>query len=200
MLVLLVLLLNGHLTNQQAESPALLPGPSNTATLKIVEIADVMPTSTAAATTTESKSRPTAAPSKTRRPTRTVMQITPTPTLASGDFLIHEVQENESLPIIASRYHTSTDLLIAINGMEEVSLWPGDRLIVQYHQYEQEEPQSYSAVEITRDTPLETILTTYQLPEERFWILNQHTVNHQDLIPANAWVIVEQTVEPEPED
>ncbi len=152
-------------------------GPATETMALALEAPTLTPESTATLMVTETPAAPTPGPDLM------------TPFGPDAFFLLHRVQENESLPMIAEAYNTIPDVLRAANGFgEEVNIRPGDVLVVPFGKKNTTGIDAYQALLIDTDTTLPDLAFRYSTTMEtlRTW----NNLGPDELIPTGRWLVV----------
>ncbi|MBN2500279.1 MAG: LysM peptidoglycan-binding domain-containing protein [Anaerolineales bacterium] len=156
------------------DTPAALPTETEALVLEVLTLA---PTGTATPTITDTPGVPTLGPDLM------------TPFGPDAFLLLHRVLENESLPMIAEYYGTTTEVLRAANGFgERVNLRPGDVLVVPIDRKNAASVDVYQPLLVERDTTLQDLAFRYSTTEDTLRLWN--SLGSGDIVPAGRWLVV----------
>lgn len=153
----------------------------------------VMMTQTASVTPAATRPIATLRPSDTPMP---VVTITPTPGPLTGTpfgpenrWLVHVVQEGESLDFIAQQYGTTAEVINAVNAPFEGGLWPQTPLVICVNCASAEGLPHLSAVWVKERISLDDLAVLHDTtPEE----LKEWNGIIGDWVEGNRWVVMKK--------
>lgn len=158
-----------------------------------VEVIQASATDQDIASTPTSTNTPTVEPTQTPPPTPT-----PTPTAGPAmktpfgspqlQLLVYEVAEGDSLAYIANIYNTTTDILMALNGRESLSIRIGEIIVVCVDCTDMPDLPPLQALFLREDTRLEDLAEDCDCStaELRRW----NDLGEGDWIRGGRWVVV----------
>jgi hypothetical protein len=193
--ILILVLVNpfGIKFNNQVDPVTVIPLPSNTPTI-VQEAVVPVPSDLPVATNTPPN---TATPSITPSPTST-LSVTPsiptpgpfqeTPFITNRTYLIHQINEGESIPLLSNHYQTSPDVIRTVNALRlKYGFLPDLMIIIMPGQIDVGELEALNLIYLETEVFISDFASQNGLTVEEVRVLNG--LGPGETIPSGRWLI-----------
>jgi hypothetical protein len=150
------------------------------------------------ATTTAQTVEPSLAPTSTETsiPTDTATPPPPasppgleTPFGVQNRYLIHIALDGESVPILAKKYMTSSQVISLLNIYgDRTAIWAGMPIVIMPGRTDPKGVQPMVAIHITQEISLEDLAKQYHITVDD--IRRENNLGPEDLIEAGRWLVI----------
>jgi LysM repeat protein len=104
--------------------------------------------------------------------------------------VLHEVKPGESFPLLADNYHTTTEVIRALNSRQgSVGLWVGEVLVIMPGQTNPYGLPKFKVILLDQARTVNQLAEEYGVPASELQIYNS-LGPESDNIPAGRWIII----------